>query len=248
MCCCAPARATISPPTRPTPFAGASSGASTYTSSKARSNTCGCSRTIPQELDLLFRDLLIGVTNFFRDPESFQALAKVALPGLLAARPDDAPVRVWAAGCSTGEEAYSLAMLLREHMDRAKRRFTVQMFATDLDPKAIEAARAGLYPEGIARDVRPQRLERFFVKEDGRYRIKKEIRELVIFATQNVLKDPPFTKLDLVACRNLLIYLQPEAQERVLSLFHYALKPGGVLFLGPSESVSAAARPLYRAG
>jgi two-component system, chemotaxis family, CheB/CheR fusion protein len=150
-------------------------------------------------------------------------------------------VRVWAPGCSTGEEAYSLAMVLREQMDRLKQQITVQVFATDLDQKAIETARAGLYPEGIARDVRPQRLARFFVKEDEGYRIKREIRELVIFAPQNILKDPPFTKIDLLVCRNLLIYLQPEAQERVLSLFHYALNPGGILFLGTSESVSSLA-------
>src|SRR5208282_3256263 len=192
----------------------------------------------PHELDLLFRELLIGVTNFFRDPRAFEALAKAALPGLLASRPGGAGVRVWAPGCSTGEEAYSLAMMLREQMDRAKRQFAVQIFATDLDHKAIETARDGLYPDGIARDVRSQRLARFFVKADNGYRIRKDIRELVIFAPQNVLKDPPFTKLDLLVCRNLLIYLQPEAQERVLSLFHYALKPGGVLFLGTSESVS----------
>jgi two-component system, chemotaxis family, CheB/CheR fusion protein len=193
----------------------------------------------PHELDLLFCDLLIGVTSFFRDPGAFEVLAKAALPGLLAARPDGAPVRVWAPGCSTGEEAYSLAMVLREQMDRGTQQFSVQIFATDLDHKAVEAARAGLYPEGIARDVRPQRLVRFFVKEKDGYRIKKDIREMVIFAAQNVLKDPPFTKIDLLICRNLLIYLQPEAQERVLSLFHYALKPGGVLFLGTSESVSS---------
>ena len=192
----------------------------------------------PHELDLLFRELLIGVTSFFRDPGAFEALAKAALPGLLASRPDGVPVRVWAPGCSTGEEAYSLAMVLREQMDRAKQQVTVQVFATDLDHKAVEAARGGLYPEGIARDVRPHRLARFFVKEEEGYRIKKDIREMVIFAAQNVLKDPPFTKIDLLVCRNLLIYLQPEAQERVLSLFHYALKPGGVLFLGTSESVS----------
>jgi two-component system, chemotaxis family, CheB/CheR fusion protein len=193
----------------------------------------------PHELDLLFRELLIGVTNFFRDPAAFEALAKAALPRLLAARPGGAPLRVWAAGCSTGEEAYSLAMVLREQMDQAKQLFSVQVFATDLDDKAVEAARGGLYPEGIARDVRPRRLARFFVKEEEGYRIKKDIREMVIFATQNVLKDPPFTKIDLLVCRNLLIYLQPEAQERVLALFHYALKPGGVLFLGTSESISS---------
>jgi len=192
----------------------------------------------PHELDLLFRELLIGVTNFFRDADAFGALAKTVVPRLLAAHPDDAPVRVWVAGCATGEEAYSLAMLLQEGMDRLKKHFPVQIFGTDLDSEAIDVARAGLYPEGVARDVRPQRLARFFLKEDGGYRIKKEIREMVIFAPQNVLKDPPFTKLDLVTCRNLLIYLKPAAQERLLSLFHYALKPGGILFLGSSESIT----------
>ena len=192
----------------------------------------------PHELDLLFRELLIGVTNFFRDADAFAALAKTVVPALLEGRPDNLPVRVWAAGCSTGEEAYSLAMLLQEGMNKSKRHFPVQVFGTDLDAEAVDIARRGLYPEGIARDVRPQRLARFFLKEDGGYRIKKEIRDLVIFAPQNVLKDPPFTKLDLVACRNLLIYVQPAAQERLLSLFHYALKPGGILFLGSSESLT----------
>ncbi len=188
----------------------------------------------PHELDLLFQELLIGVTSFFRDPDAFVALAKTVVPELLAARPEHSPVRVWVAGCSTGEEAYSLAMLLQEGMDKVK--FPVQIFATDLDQEAIDAARAGRYPEGIARDARPQRLARFFVKEDDGYRIKKEIREMVIFAPQNVLQDPPFTKLDLITCRNLLIYVKPAAQERLLALFHYALKPGGFLFLGSSES------------
>ncbi len=192
----------------------------------------------PHELDLLFNELLIGVTSFFRDPEAFTALAKLALPKLLTDRPEDSPVRVWVAGCASGEEAYSLAMLLQESMDHLKQHYPVQIFGTDLDNAAIEAARTGLYPEGIARDVRPQRLARFFLKEEISYRIKKEIREMVIFAPQNVLKDPPFTKLDLVACRNLLIYVKPGAQERLLSLFHYALKPGGVLFLGSSESLT----------
>jgi two-component system CheB/CheR fusion protein len=192
----------------------------------------------PHELDLLFKELLIGVTNFFRDPEAFNVLAKTVVPGLLAARPAEAPVRVWVAGCSSGEEAYSLAMLFQEGMDRLKKHFPVQFFGTDLDHESIDAARVGFYPEGIARDVRPQRLARFFIKEDGGYRIKKEIRELVIFAPQNVLKDPPFTKLDLITCRNLLIYMKPAAQERLLSLFHYALKPGGILLLGSSESIT----------
>ncbi len=192
----------------------------------------------PHELDLLFQELLIGVTNFFRDPDAFAALAKTVVPGLLAARPENTPVRMWVAGCSTGEEAYSLAMLLQEGMDKLKKTIPVQIFATELDHEAIDVARTGLYPEGIERDVQPKRLARFFIKEDGGYRIKKETRELVIFAPQNVLKDPPFTKLDLVACRNLLIYVKPAAQERLLSLFHYALKPGGFLFLGSSESLT----------
>jgi two-component system, chemotaxis family, CheB/CheR fusion protein len=192
----------------------------------------------PHELDLLFKELLIGVTHFFRDAEAFNALAKTVVPKLLASHPAEAPVRVWVAGCASGEEAYSLAMTLQEGMDKLKKRFPVQIFGTDLDDEAIHVARVGFYPEGIARDVRPQRLGRFFIKEDGGYRIKKEIREMVIFAPQNVLKDPPFTKLDLVTCRNLLIYVKSAAQARLLSLFHYALKPGGVLFLGTSESIT----------
>jgi two-component system CheB/CheR fusion protein len=190
------------------------------------------------ELDLLFKELLISVTSFFRDGEAFEALAKTVLPTLLAAHGDNSPVRVWAAGCASGEEAYSLAMTLQEGMDRLKTRLPVQIFGTDLDATAIDAARSGLYPEGIVSDVSPQRLARFFIKEAGGFRIKKEIRELVIFAPQDVLKDPPFNRLDLVACRNLLIYMKPAAQARLLSLFHYVLKPGGILFLGTSESIT----------
>ena len=192
----------------------------------------------PHELDLLFKELLIGVTNFFRDAAAFGVLEKSVVPKLLAAQAENNPVRIWVAGCSTGEEAYSLAILLQEGMDKRKKHFPVQIFATDLDSEAINNARAGRYPEGIARDVHPQRLARFFNKVDGGYRIKTEIREMVIFAPQNVLKDPPFTKLDLVTCRNLLIYFKTAAQERLLALFHYALKPGGILFLGSSESLT----------
>lgn len=191
----------------------------------------------PHEIDLLFKELLIGVTNFIRDGNSFEALGKTALKSLLNARPEDAVVRVWVPGCATGEEAFSLAILLRECADRMKKRFNFQVFATDLDNRAIETARAGVYPEGIAVDVSQERLARFFTKADGGYRIKAEIREMVIFATRNVCQDPPFTKLDLVSCRNLLIYLNAPLQKRLLSLFHYALKPDGLLFLGPSESI-----------
>ena len=191
----------------------------------------------PHDLDLLFKELLIGVTSLFRNPDFFAALGKTALQELLTARPADAVVRVWVPGCATGEEAYSLAILLREGAERMKKRFTFQIFGTDLNSQAIDVARTGVYPDGIAVDVSGERLARFFTKEDGHYRLKKEIRELVIFAPQNVTKDPPFTKLDLISCRNLLIYLNAGLQQRLLSLFHYTLKPDGLLFLGPSESV-----------
>jgi two-component system, chemotaxis family, CheB/CheR fusion protein len=192
----------------------------------------------PHEFDLLFKELLIGVTSFFRDPEAFDFLAKTALPELLKARREDSPVRLWVPGCATGEEAYSLAMVLQECLDRLKLRLHVQIFATDLDTEAIEIARGGQYPDGIAGDVSQERLKRFFVKEDATYRVRKEIRELVIFAPQNLLKDPPFTKQDLISCRNLLIYLKADAQKQLFGLFHYALKPEGLLFLGPSENIT----------
>ena len=195
-------------------------------------------RSNPSELDLVFRELLIGVTNFFRDPEAFEALAKTVLPELISTRAENSTVRVWVPGCATGEEAYSLAILFQEGMEREKKNLTLQVFGTDLDAQAIDAARLGYYPEGIARDVPAHRLSRYFIKENHGYRIKKEIRETVVFATQNFLKDPPFTRLDMVSCRNLLIYIKPEAQRHLLELFHYALKPGGVLFLGSSESIN----------
>jgi two-component system CheB/CheR fusion protein len=191
----------------------------------------------PHEPDLLFKELLIGVTSFFRDPDLFETLGHTALKELLESRPDDAVVRVWVPGCASGEEAFSLAILLRECAERMNKRFTFQVFGTDLDSQGIDAARAGVYPEGIAVDVSRERLARFFTRDDSHYRLKKEIRELVIFAPQNVCKDPPFTKLDLISCRNLLIYLNAQMQQRLLSLFHYALRPDGLLFLGPSESI-----------
>ncbi len=195
-------------------------------------------REHPYELDLLFQELLIGVTNFFRDPEAFAFLAQTAIPEMLATRPDDLPVRVWVPACSTGEEAYSLAILLREGRDHLQKSWPIQIFATDLNPQSVEKARNGRYPGGIAVDVSPERLDRFFVTEDDGYRIKKEIRELIIFAEQNILSDPPFTKLDLLSCRNLLIYLNPERQRQLMPVFHYALNPGGFLFLGSAETTS----------
>jgi two-component system, chemotaxis family, CheB/CheR fusion protein len=195
-------------------------------------------RANPHELDILFKELLIGVTSFFRDVEAFQLLASEVLPPLLAGRNGEEPVRAWVTGCSTGEEAYSIGILLREQLDGANMgRSAAQLFATDLDPRAIEVARAGVYPASIASDVGPQRLERFFSADNGYYRVSKDIRDLLIFAVQDLIADPPFTKLDLIVCRNLLIYLNADIQKRLMPLFHYALRPGGVLFLGSSETI-----------
>ncbi len=193
----------------------------------------------PDEGDALFRDLLIGVTNFFRDPEAFAALEEKVIPQLFAGKPAGGIIRVWSPGCSTGEEAYSLAILLQERLDALKQTFKVQMFATDIDSRAIDTARTGVYPASIAADVTPERLTRFFShdQEAGVYRIQKSIRDLLVFSEQDIIKDPPFSKLDLISCRNLLIYMGGELQKNLIPLFHYALNPGGVLFLGTSETV-----------
>jgi two-component system CheB/CheR fusion protein len=191
----------------------------------------------PAEVQALFRELLINVTSFFRDPAVFDTLKRDVLPGLLDQRPETEALRVWVAGCATGEEAYSLAMLLRELADEHHHDWPAVIYGTDIDADAIHVARSGLYPPNIAQDMTPERLRRFFVKEKGGYRVRKEIRDMVVFAVQSVIKDPPFTRLDLLTCRNLLIYLQPELQERLVPIFHYALRPGGVLCLSPSESI-----------
>ena len=195
----------------------------------------------PGELDLLFKELLIGVTNFFRDPPAWTHLQEHALPALLARYPKGRTLRAWVPACSTGEEAYSLAILFREVMEQVKpkSRFTLQIFATDLDQDAINKARSGFYPGSIGADVSADRLERYFVAEQDGYRVANEIREMVIFAPQNILMDPPFTKLDILSCRNLLIYLATELQDRLLPLFHYSLNPGGILFLGSAETVGS---------
>ncbi|HEY5924144.1 MAG TPA: chemotaxis protein CheB, partial [Kofleriaceae bacterium] len=192
-----------------------------------------------RELELLFQELLIGVTSFFRDPSEWERLRQDVLPGVVSSRASIGMVRAWVAGCSTGEEAYSLAILFREALEplRSHKTISVQIFATDLDRESIEVARAGLYPENIAADVSPERLRRFFVHEDRGYRVAKDIRETVIFAPQNMIMDPPFTKVDVLTCRNLLIYLSPEIQRKLIPLFHYCLNPGGVLFLGTAETV-----------
>ncbi|MBK9516857.1 MAG: PAS domain-containing protein [Anaeromyxobacter sp.] len=194
-------------------------------------------REHPAEVKTLFQDLLINVTGFFRDPQAFQALQDQALEKLVMGKAAGEVVRVWVAGCASGEEAYSIAILLREVLDRTQRELKVQVYATDLDGDAIAAARAGVYPGSIQADVSPERLRRFFVAEGAGYRVKKEIREQVVFAVHDLLKDPPFTRLDLLSCRNVFIYLESALQSRLLDLFHYALRPGGVLFLSPAEGL-----------
>jgi two-component system CheB/CheR fusion protein len=191
----------------------------------------------PAEAHALFTELLINVTSFFRDREAFTTLKKEVLPGLLAGKPPGYVFRVWVAGCATGEEAYSIAILLHEFIAERGLDCRVQVYSTDIDAGAIEAARAGKYPPNIVQDIEPERLRRFFVKEEVGYRVKKEIRETIVFAVHSVLKDAPFSRLDLLSCRNLLIYLKPELQDRLVSAFHFALKPGGVLFLSTSESI-----------
>ncbi|HWY31866.1 MAG TPA: chemotaxis protein CheB [Candidatus Acidoferrum sp.] len=192
-----------------------------------------------QELNLLFKELLIGVTNFFRDPAAWEQLRAQAIPALLADRPPGQALRAWVPGCSTGEEAYSLAIVLREALDelKPKRNLQIQIFATDLDKDAIEKARQGVFPSNISADVPKARLNRFFTKEQPGYRVRKEIRELVIFAPQNLILEPPFTKLDILSCRNLLIYLTTDVQKKLIPLFHYSLNPGGILFQGSAETI-----------
>ncbi len=190
----------------------------------------------PVEVESLFRDILIGVTSFFRDQEAFDKLEEQLASRLLADKQAGQKVRVWSCACSTGEEAYSIAILLYERMQTLKQNNAVQIFATDIDSQAIATARAGLYPTSIAADMTRERLAQFFVLETGSgYRVRKVIRDMIIFSEQDVIRDPPFSQLDLISCRNLLIYLRGELQAKLMQLFHYALKPGGMLFLGNSE-------------
>ena len=194
-------------------------------------------RNDENELELLSKDLLINVTSFFRDPKVFEYLAAKIVPDLVGHRTSDQPLRVWIAGCSTGEETYSLTMLFREAIAEARSSVKLQVFASDVDPDAVAEARNGLYPETIAADVSPERLARFFTKEDNKYRVSPELRGSVVFTVQDVLADAPFSRLDMVSCRNLLIYLRAEAQAKVISIFHFALREGGILFLGNAETV-----------
>ncbi len=192
------------------------------------------------ESTLLFNELLIGVTRFFRDPTAWDELADTALPALFAAHPEGGALRAWVAGCSSGEEAFSLAITFAEAVANAKPHRTLQIFATDLDAAAITKARAAVYPPNIVADVSEERLRRFFVEDERGYHVKKEIRETVIFAPQNLVMDPPFTKLDLLLCRNLLIYLTPALHKRLLPIFHHSLRRDGILMLGSAETVGPA--------
>jgi two-component system CheB/CheR fusion protein len=189
------------------------------------------------EVEALYQDLLINVTGFFRDPDSFRALRKKMFPRLLKKRGPDQSLRVWVPGCSTGEEAYSIAISLLESIGDKRAEIPIQIFATDISGAAIEKARAGVYPKSIEQELSAERLQRFFVKSDRGYQIKKAVRGLCVFARQNAVKDPPFSKLDLISCRNVMIYLGPALQKKLLLVFHYALKPDGLLMLGSSETI-----------
>ncbi len=195
----------------------------------------------PKELEILFKELLIGVTSFFRDEAVWKKLKESILPNLLNTLPDGQIMRVWIPGCSTGEEAYSFAIVFKEIIEKQiiNKNITLQIFATDLDIDAIDQARKGIFTSNIAADVSKERLSQFFTTEEGGFRISNAIREMVVFATQNVIKDPPFTKVNFISCRNLLIYMETELQKKLMSLFLYSLSPGGIMLLGSSETVGA---------
>ena len=190
----------------------------------------------PTEIESLFLDFMIGVTHFFRDPEAFDRLREKVIPALFEGKPQGSTIRVWVPGCSTGEEAYSIAILLHEEMERLKQQFTILVFATDLDHRAIKQARTGIYPAHIANELSSERFTRFFTQLPDSCCIQKRIRDLLIFSEQDLIKDPPFSKLDLISCRNLLIYMDGDLQKKLIPLFHYSLNPNGYLFLGTSES------------
>ncbi|MBF0571795.1 MAG: PAS domain S-box protein [Candidatus Omnitrophica bacterium] len=194
-------------------------------------------RRNPKEVELLFQDMLINVTNFFRDPKLFKALEKKVFPNIFKQKPPDQAVRIWVPACSTGEEAYSLAICLLEILKSKKRSWPIQVFATDVNEAVIRKARRGLYPESIKEDVPPQILHRYFVKEPGGWRVVKSVRDICVFAAQDLTRDPPFSKLDLISCRNMLIYMDRKLQKKIISLFHYGLNPSGSLVLGSAESI-----------
>ena len=191
----------------------------------------------PAEVNILAKEMLITVTNFFRDRAAFEKLQEQVIAPLVSQKAPDSFIRVWVAGCATGEEAYSIAMMLYEEITRIQKHFSVQVFATDIDEESIETGRRGQYPKSIAGDVSPARLSRFFTEENSHYKIKSSIREMMVFAKHNLTKDSPFSKLDLLCCRNVLIYMDSTLQKKLIPMFHYTLNPGGILFLGESESI-----------
>lgn len=191
----------------------------------------------PTEVRLFFKDMLIGVTKFFRDKNAFEFLKETVLWEMLKDRPYGSNLRIWVAGCATGEEAYSICIIVAEVMKALKGSFNVQVFATDIDSEAIAFARAGIYPQNISADVSDDRLTNYFSRDNDTYRVKKEIRQMVVFSEQNIIKDPPFSKLDLISCRNVLIYMESTLQKKLIPMLHYTLNPGGYLFLGTSESI-----------
>jgi two-component system CheB/CheR fusion protein len=193
-------------------------------------------RESPDEVMALYADILIHVTRFFREPASFQALAEDVLPRIIAEQQGDATLRAWVAGCSTGEEAYSLAMVMLECLGDRATQIPIQIFATDVSEDAVQRARTGVYSGSFAADVSPERLRRFFTRVDGGYRIAKAVRDVCVFARQDVTRDPPFSRLELILCRNVLIYLSAPLQRRLMTVFHYALRPGRFLVLGHAES------------
>jgi two-component system, chemotaxis family, CheB/CheR fusion protein len=196
-------------------------------------------RQTPAEVEALYQDILISVTSFFRDPASFDALKSQVFPRLLKDRSAHDPVRVWTLGCSTGQEAYSIAMAFKECAEATGSQVALQLFATDLNAGSIEKARAGFYAKDIAQDMAPERLRQFFTEVEGGYRIRKGIRDACVFSRHNVLADPPFSRIDLISCRNLLIYLEPVLQQKIVATLHYALKPTGYLWLGGSETIGS---------
>lgn len=193
----------------------------------------------PKEANILFKELMIGVTNFFRDPVVWEKLKTAVIPGLIAKLPEGSIIRAWVPGCSTGEEAYSLAIVFKEAIGKImpSGRYSLQIFATDLDNDVIEIARKGIFPSNIVADVSPGRLNRFFSQSDDGYRVNSEIREMVVFAQHNIIMHPPFTKIDILSCRNLLIYMDPELQRKLLGMFYYSLNPEGIMLLGSSETL-----------
>jgi two-component system CheB/CheR fusion protein len=197
-------------------------------------------RQNPEEVMYLFKDLTINVTSFFRDAFAFKLLKEEVLKSMLAEKTGDSSLRVWVPACASGEEAYSIAMLMIEAGEEVKKFFDIKLFATDINQEAIEAARSGIFPDSIAADISPERLKRFFARKGTSYQVDSKIRDMIVFAVQDIMRDPPFSGMDLISCRNLLIYMDNQLQQNVLPLLHYALKPGGILFLGTSETTSEA--------